>query len=112
MHFCGCVNHSEYKKIKSIRQEQEKYRAAGHSDNRGTEHTPRKCFRCGYQDHLIEKCPKPPKENEKQQKEVHFNEKYNRAYDNGENNSDQKIYVSMTCMSVNDEFLIGDFGDV
>ena len=54
---------------------------------------------------------KPPKENEKQQKKVSFNKKGNCACDNGENNSDQKIYVSMTCMSVNDEFLIGDFGD-
>ena len=22
---------------------------------------PRKCFRCGYEDHMITKCPKPPR---------------------------------------------------
>ena len=37
-----------------------KSRAAGHLDNRQTERTPLKCFRCGSQDHLIAKCPKPP----------------------------------------------------
>ena len=26
--------------------------------------TPRKCFRCGYEDHMISKCPNPPKYNE------------------------------------------------
>ena len=66
-----------------------------HSDNRRTERTPRKRFRCGYQDNLIEKCPKPPKDNEKRKKQVSFNEKGNCAYNNGDNNSDQNIYASM-----------------
>ena len=35
-------------------------------------------------------------------KESTFNEKGNRACDNGNNNSDKKIYASMTCMSCND----------
>ena len=77
---------------------------AGHSDNRQTEQTSRKCFRCGSEDRLIEKCPNPPKYNEKQRKQVHSNEKVNRACDNGENNSDQNIYASMERMSGNDEF--------
>ena len=42
----------------------------GHLDSRQTERKPRKCFRCGSQDHLIEKCPKPPKENDKQKKVI------------------------------------------
>ena len=28
----------------------------------------RKCFRCGSEDHLIAKCPKPPKDSEKRRK--------------------------------------------
>ena len=30
----------------------------------------RKCFRCGYEDHMIAKCPKPPKDNEKRSNQV------------------------------------------
>ena len=37
--FCGGVNHSAEKCFKSIRQEKEKARAAGDSDNRKTEQT-------------------------------------------------------------------------
>ena len=40
---------------------------AGASDNRRTERTPQKCFRCGSKDHIIAKCPKPKKNNEKQE---------------------------------------------
>ena len=67
---------------------------SGASDNRRTERTSRKRFRCGSEDHLIAKCPKPPKDNEKWQKQVRYNEKGNLECDNGENNSDQKIYTS------------------
>ena len=63
----------------------------------------RKCFRCGSEDHIIAKCPKPPKDNEKQQKQVRFNEKGNHARDNGENNNGHKIYASMARMSINCE---------
>ena len=73
--------------------------------------TPRKCFRYGYEDHLIAKCPKPPKDNEKRQKQVRFNENGNRARHNGKNNSDQEIYAYMACMSNNDECPSGNFGD-
>ena len=73
--------------------------------------TPRKCFRCGYEDHMISKCPNPPKDNEKQQKQVRLNEKGNCTCDQGKNNSDQNIYASMAHMSGNDKFPRGDFGD-
>ena len=56
------------------------------------ERPPRKCFRCGSEDHMIAKFPK----------QVSFNEKGNRACDNSENNSDHKIYASMARMSRND----------
>ena len=53
--------------------------------------------------HMIATCPKPPKDNEKRQKQVRFNEKGNCACDNGENDDNQKIYASMVRMSSNDE---------
>ena len=84
---------------------------AGHTDNRQMERKPQKCFRCGSEYHLIEKCPKPPKENEKRLKQVRFNEKGNCALDNGKNNTDQKIYASMAGMFGNDRFSSGNFVD-
>ena len=60
---------------------------------------------------MIEKCPKPPNDNEKRKKQVRFNENGNRACDNGQNNSDQKIYASMERMSVNDECPSEKLGD-
>ena len=51
---------------------------------------------------MIAKCPNPQKENEKQRKQVSFNENGNCACNNSENNNDQKIYASMVCMSGND----------
>ena len=60
---------------------------------------------------MIAKCPRPPKYNKKRRKQVRFNEKGNRACDNGKNNSDQKIYSSMARMSGNDEFPGEHFGD-
>ena len=65
---------------------------AGHWENRQMERTPQECFRCISEDHLISECPKSPKENEKQQKQVRLNDKYNRVCDKNVNNSDQKIY--------------------
>ena len=61
-------------------------------------------FRCGSEYHLIAKCTKPLKWNDKRQKQVSFNEKGYHACNRGENNSDQKIYAYMACMSGNDEF--------
>ena len=69
------------------------------------ERTPWKCFRCGYEDHMIAKCPKSPKYNEKRQNQVRFNEKGNCACDNGKNDIDQNIYASMARMSSKDECL-------
>ena len=57
------------------------------------ERTPRKCFRCGSEDHMIAKCPR----------QVCCIEKGNRACGNGKNDSDCKIYASMARMSSNDE---------
>ena len=47
----------------------------------------------------------------KRRKQVCFNEKGNRACDNGKNNSDQKIYASMARISGNDECPSEKFGD-
>ena len=43
--------------------------------------------------------------------QVCFNEKVNRACNNGKNNSDQKIYASMARMSSNDERSSKEYGD-
>ena len=76
-------------------------------ENRRTERTPCKCFRCGSEDHLISKCPKPPKDNEKRRKQVRFSERGNRASqkecDNGNNDNDKNIYASMSHLSDNDK---------
>ena len=71
----------------------------------------RKCFRCGSEDHMIAKCPNPPIDNGKQQKQVHFLEKCNRACYNGENNNDHKICASMARMSSDDERKSVKYGD-
>ena len=75
------------------------------------ERMPRKCFRCGSEDLLISKCLKPPKYNEKRRRQVRFNEKGNRSFRNGKNNSDQKKYESVARMSGNNECPSETFGD-
>ena len=60
---------------------------------------------------MIAKCPKPPKDNEKRRNQVRFNEKGNRACDNGEDNDDHKVYASMAQMSSDDERKIVNYGD-
>ena len=105
--FCGGNNHSADYFSKRIRKEKEKSRAVDVSSNRNSERQPRKCFRCGSEDHIIAKCPKPPKDNEKKRKQVSFNEKFNRACDNGEDNDAHKIYASMARMSSDDEHKSG-----
>ena len=77
--FCGGKNNSAEKCFRRIRKENEKARAVDVSSNRHMEHPPWKCFRCGSEDHMIAKFPKPPKYNEKRRKQVCFNEKGNRA---------------------------------
>ena len=71
--FCGGTNHCAEKCFKRIRKEKEKSRAVDASENRRTELTPRKYFRCGSEYHKIAKCPNPPKDNEKRRKQVCFN---------------------------------------
>ena len=60
---------------------------------------------------MIAICPKPPKDNEKRRRQVRFNEKGNRAYDNGKSNDDHKIYASMTQMSSDDKRKSVKYGD-
>ena len=57
------------------------------------ERTPRKCFKCGYENHMLIECPK----------QACFNEKGNYAWNNGKNNSDCEIYASMARISSNDK---------
>ena len=84
-------------------------------EKRRTECTPHKCFRCGSEDQLLAKCPKTPKDKNKQRKQVSFSERGNRALHkeckNGDNYNDQKIYASMIRMSDNDESPSRDFSD-
>ena len=75
------------------------------------ERPPRKCYRCGSEDYMIAKCPKPPKDSEKRRKSVRFNEKGNRACDNGKDENDHKIYASMARISSDDERKSGEYGD-
>ena len=60
---------------------------------------------------MLLKCPKSPKDNEKRRKQVTFNEKVNRACNNGEDNNDHKIYASMARMSSDGERKSGKYGD-
>ena len=97
--------------FKRIRKEKEKAHEVDISSNRNSECPPRKCFRCGSEDHMNAKCPKPPKDNENRRRQVHFNEKGNCACNNSKNNYDHKIYASMACMSSNDEHKSVKYGD-
>ena len=81
----------------------EKARAVDVSSNRNSESLPRKCFKCGSEDHMIAKCPKPPKDKEKRRNQVRFNEKGNCACNNSKDNDDHKIYASMAQISSDDE---------
>ena len=80
---------------------------AGGLDKQQTECTPLKCFRCRSLYRLIAKCPKPPKDKQKQRKKFRFNEMVNcesqKESENGDNYNTLKIYASMACMSGNDE---------
>ena len=60
---------------------------------------------------MIEKCPNPPKDNEKCQKKVRLNEKGICACNNGKNNSYQKIFASMAPISDNENFPSENFGE-
>ena len=72
-------------------------------------------FRCGSVNHIIVKCLKPPKDNKKQWKQVHFNKNCNRALqtesENGDNYNNKRVYAYMAQMYGNDEVSSRDFGD-
>ena len=109
--FCEGVNHPAEKCFKIISKEKKQYRAVDVSSNRQMERTPRKCFRCGSEDHMIAKCPNPPIDNEKRRNQVRFNEKAERACNNGKNNYDHEIYASIARMYSNDERSSENYGD-
>ena len=109
--FFGLSNHYAEMFFKRIRQEKEKSRAVGISSNRNSDRPPRKCYRCGSEDHMISKCPNPPKDNEKRRKSVNFNEKGHSACDNGKDDNDHKIYASMARISSDDERESKEYGD-
>ena len=94
MQIFGGTNHSADQCFKRIKKEKEKAREVDVSSNRQMERTPRKCFRCGSEYHMVAKCPK----------HACFNEKGNCACGNGNNNSDCKIYASMAQMSSKEEW--------
>ena len=89
--------------LKRIRKEKEKSRSAGTSSNKNSDRPARKCFRCGSEDHIIAKCPKPPKDSEKRRKSDKSKEKGNRACDNSDDDNDHKIYAYMARMSSYDK---------
>ena len=60
--YCGLTNHYVEKCFKNIRKEKEKAPSAGASSKKNSDRPPWKCFRCGSEDYLIAKCPKPPKD--------------------------------------------------
>ena len=70
-----------------------------------------KCYRCGSEDHLIVKCPKPPKDSEKKLKSDKSKEKGNRACDNSDDENDLKVYASMARTSNDDVSKNNDYGD-
>ena len=81
------------------------------SSNGNLERPSWKCFICGSKNHMIAKCPKPPKDNEKWRGQVRFNEKVNLACNNSKNDDDHKIYASMARMSSDDERKSVKYGD-
>ena len=97
--------------FKNIRKEKEKARSAGTSSLKKSDRPTRKCFRCGAEDHLIAKYPKPPKDSEKRRKSDKSKDKVNRACDNSNDDNDLKVYASMARMSNYDVGENKDYGD-
>ena len=93
------------------KKEKDKARSAGTSSNKNSDFPARKCSRCGSEDHMIAKFPKPPKDSEKRRKSKKSKEKGNCACDNSEDYNDHKIYASMARMSIDDKHEIKDYGD-
>ena len=97
--------------FQNIRKEKEKALSAGTSSNKNSDRPARKCFRCGSEDYLIAKCPKPPKDSEKRCKSEKFKEKDNRVCDNSDDENDLKVYASMALMSNDDKRESKDYGN-
>ena len=70
--------------FKRIIKEKEKARSAGTSSNKTLDRPAQKYFRCGSEDHMIAKCPKPTKDIEKRHKSEKSKEKGNRACENSD----------------------------
>ena len=94
--YCRPNNHSVTKCFKKIRKKKEKARSDGTSSNKNSDRPARICFICGSEDHMIAKCPKPPKDSEKRRNSEKSKEKGNSACDNSEYNNAHKIYASMS----------------
>ena len=109
--YCRLSNHSVEKCFKKIRKEKEKARSAGTSSNKNSDRLAQKYFRWGSEDHLIAKCPKPPKDSEKRRKSDKAKEKGNSAKDKNDDDDDLKVYASMAQMSNDDKRKNKDYGD-
>ena len=79
-----------------------KARSADTSSNKNLNCPARKCYRCGFEDHMIAKFPKPPKDSEKRRKSEKSKEKGNRECDNSDDDNDLKVYAPMARMSSDD----------
>ena len=103
------------KQFQKDKKGMEKAFAAGDLNKQQVQQTPRKCFRCGSEDCLISKGPKPPKDNETRQNQVRFSKRNNSAsqkgYNNSDNDNDQRIYSSIARMSDNYKITSRDSGD-
>ena len=108
--YCGLTNHSVKSFFKKIRKEKEKARSAGASSNKNSDRPAWKCFRCGSENHLIAKCPKPPKDGEKKNGKKD-KEKGNSAKDYSDDEDDLKVYAYMSRMSNDDLSKSKDYGD-
>ena len=93
--YCGLSNHSVENCFKNIRKEKEKSCSAGTSYNKNLDRSARKFFRCGSEDRMIAKCPKPPKDSEKRRKSDKSKEKGNCACNNSDDDNDLNVYASM-----------------
>ena len=79
--------------------------------NKNSDCPARKCFSCGSEDHLIAKCPKPPKDSEKRRKSDKSKEKGNSTKDNSDDDDDFRVYASMARMSNDDVRENKDYGN-
>ena len=61
--------------------------------------------------HFIEKCPKPPKDDEKKRKSDKSKAKGNSEKDNSDDDNDLKVYASMARMSNDGVRENKDYGD-